>query len=128
MLNKIRFRSLFGNAWVVLFVAVSIAGVLTFFVYHYLADREARLRAEMSSKQTRAGVAVVVPNRDVAAGTPLSSSDFVSRDIAPDLVYDDMIRVADFDAYRASKLVRPVLHGRPLRTADIDALRGHDFS
>jgi pilus assembly protein CpaB len=128
MLKKIRFRSLFGNAWVVLFVAVSIAALLTFFVYHYLADREARLKAEMSGRRTRAGVAVVVPNRDVPAGTPLSSSDFVSRDIAPDLVYDDMIRVADFDAYRASKLVRPVLHGRPLRTADIDALRGHDFS
>jgi pilus assembly protein CpaB len=128
MFKKIRFRSLFGNAWVVLFVAVAIAGLLTFFVYHYLADREARLKAEMSGRQTRAGVAVVVPDRDVPAGTLLSSSAFVSRDIAPDLVYDDMIRVADFDAYRASKLVRPVLHGRPLRTADIDALRGHDFS
>jgi pilus assembly protein CpaB len=128
MLKKIRFRSLFGNAWVVLFVAVSIAGLLTFFVYQYLVRHEAQLKAEMSGRQTRAGVAVVVPNRDVPAGTPLSSSDFVARDIATDLVYDDMIRVADFDAYRASKLVRPVLHGRPLRTADIDALRGRDFS
>jgi pilus assembly protein CpaB len=128
MLKKIRFRSLFGNAWVVLFIAVSIAGSLTFFVYQYLVDRETRLKAEMSGRQTRAGVAVVVPNRDVPAGTPLSSNDFVSRDIAADLVYEDMIRVADFDAYRASKLVRPVLHGRPLRTADLDALRGHDFS
>ncbi|CAB3755155.1 Flp pilus assembly protein CpaB [Paraburkholderia humisilvae] len=128
MLKKIRFRSLFGNAWIVLLVAVSIAGALTFFVYRYLVDHEAKLKAEMSGRQTRPGVAVVVPNRDVPAGTALSSGDFVSRDIAADLVYDDMIRVTDFDAYRASKLVRPVLHGRPLRTGDIDALRGRDFS
>ncbi|MFC0399673.1 Flp pilus assembly protein CpaB [Paraburkholderia rhizosphaerae] len=128
MLNKIRFRSLFGNAWIVLLVAVLIAGALTFFVYRYLVDHEARLKAEIAGRQTRAGVAVVVPNRDVPAGTLLSSDDFVSRDIAADLVYDDMIRVADFDAYRASRLVRAVLHGRPLRTGDIDALRGRDFS
>ncbi|HEY3598004.1 MAG TPA: Flp pilus assembly protein CpaB [Paraburkholderia sp.] len=128
MLKKIRFRSLFGNAWIALLVAVLIAGGLTFFVYQFLVDRESRLKAEMSGKQTRPGVAVVVPNRDVPAGTPLSGNDFVSRDIAPDLLYDDMIRVDDFATYRSSKLARAVLHGRPLRTGDIDALRGRDFS
>ncbi|SIT43206.1 Flp pilus assembly protein CpaB [Paraburkholderia piptadeniae] len=128
MFRKIRFHSLLGNAWVLLFVAVLMAAALTAFVYRYLGEREARVRAEATGKLAQRGVEVVVPRRDVPAGTPLSSDDFVSREIAADLVYDDMVRVDAFDAWRKAKLVRAVLRGRPLRVSDIDALRGRDFS
>lgn len=128
MFRKIRFHSLLGNAWVLLLVAVLMALALTAFVYRYLGEREARVRAEATGKLAQRGVEVVVPRRDVPAGTPLSSDDFVSREIAADLVYDDMVRVDAFDAWRKAKLVRAVLRGRPLRVSDFDALRGRDFS
>ncbi|MDE1182029.1 MAG: Flp pilus assembly protein CpaB [Paraburkholderia sp.] len=128
MFKKIKIRSLLGNSWVLLVLAVLVAGGLTLVLYQYLTDRETKLKAEMAANKTRSGIEVVVPMRDVPAGTPLSSSDFVSREIAADLVYDDMIRVDEFQTYRPSRLVKSVRRGLPLRAGDIDALRGRDFS
>lgn len=128
MLKKINLRSLFANSWVLLFLAVVVAGGLTFLLYKYLNDRENKLKADMSAQRVHAGVQVVVPANDVPVGTPLSSSVFVAREIPTDMVYDDMIRPEDFPKYRAAHLVKPVRRGLPLRTADIDALRGRDFS
>lgn len=128
MFKKIKLRSLLGNSWVLLIAAVLVAAGLTFLLYTYLTDREAKLKAELANQRKRAGIEVVVPNRDVPIGTPLASGDFVAREIAPDLVYDDMIRASDFESYKPSRLVRPVRRGLPLRAGDIDALRGRDFS
>lgn len=128
MLKKIKIRSLLSNSWVLLFVAVCVAGGLTFLLYKYLNERETKLKAEIAANKVRTDIAVVVPARDLPAGTPLSSSDFVSREIQGDLVYDDMVRPENFDQYRASHLVKPVRRGLPLRAADIDALHGRDFS
>jgi pilus assembly protein CpaB len=128
MLKKINLRSLFANSWVLLFLAVIVAGTLTFVLYKYLNDRESKLKADITAHSARAGVQVVVPSSDVPVGTPLSSSVFVAREIPTDMVYDDMIRPEDFPKYRASHLVRPLRRGLPLRNADVDALRGHDFS
>jgi pilus assembly protein CpaB len=128
MFKKIKFRSLLDNSWILLIAAVLVAGGLTFLLYKYLTDREAKLKAELAAQRRRDGIEVVVPNRDVPIGTPLASGDFVVREIAPDLVYDDMIRASDFDSHRASRLVKAVRRGLPLRASDIDALRGRDFS
>lgn len=128
MLKKINFRSLLGNSWVLLTLAVLVAGGLTFLLYKYLTDRENKLKADITAHRARAGVEVVVPAQDVPVGTPLTSNDFVSREIDSDMVYDDMIRVDDFPKYRASHLVKAVRRGLPLRAGDIDALRGRDFS
>jgi pilus assembly protein CpaB len=128
MFKRIKIRSLLGNAWVLFFCAVLVAGGLTFVLYRYLSEREMRIKAEAAGHQQRAGVEVVVPSRDVPAGTPLSSGDFVAREVAGDLVYDDMVRVEDFDTYRTSHLVKAVRRGRPLRAGDIDVLRGRDFA
>lgn len=128
MFKRIKIRSLLGNAWVLFLCAVLVAGGLTFVLYRYLSERETRIKAEAAGQQQRAGIEVVVPRRDVPVGTPLSSGDFVAREIAADLVYDDMIRVGDFDTYRTSHLVNAVRRGRPLRAGDIDALHGRDFA
>ena len=128
MLKKIKLRSLLGNSWVLLALAVLVAGGLTFLLYKYLTDRENKLKADMAAKRVRTGVEVVVPAQDAPVGTPLTSNDFVSREIDSDMVYDDMIRVDDFPKYRASHLVKPVRRGLPLRAGDVDALRGRDFS
>ncbi|WP_153102295.1 Flp pilus assembly protein CpaB [Paraburkholderia hayleyella] len=127
MLKKIKFRSLLGNSWILLLAALLVAGGLTYFMYQYLNAREATLKAEMAGKASH-GIAVVVPAQDVPSGTPLASDVFVAREIAPDLVYDDMVRADSFEQFRASKLIHPVRRGLPLRTSDIDALSGRDFS
>ncbi|CAE6763216.1 hypothetical protein R69927_03896 [Paraburkholderia domus] len=128
MLKKINLRSLLGNSWVLLILAVLVAGGLTFLLYKYLTDRENNLKAEMTARRVRAGIEVVVPAQDSPIGTPLSNGNFVSREIAPDLVYDDMIRADAFQQYRSSHLVKPVRRGLPLRAGDIDALSGRDFA
>ncbi|ASL46596.1 hypothetical protein bAD24_III04360 [Burkholderia sp. AD24] len=128
MFRKIKFRSLFANSWVLLFLAVLVAGGLTYLLYRYLNDRESKLKADIAAHGVRAGVEVVVPAQDVPVGTPLSSDAFVSREIAGDMVYDDMIRADDFQQYRASHLVKPVRRGLPLRAGDVDSLRGRDFA
>lgn len=128
MFKKIKLRSLLANSWVLLFLAVLIAGGLTYLLYKYLNDRENKLKADIAAHGVRAGIEVVVPARDVPVGTPLTSDDFVAREIAADLVYDDMIRADDFQQYRAAHLVKAVRRGLPLRAGDVDALRGRDFS
>ncbi|WCM23280.1 Flp pilus assembly protein CpaB [Paraburkholderia bryophila] len=128
MFRKIKFRSLFANSWVLLFLAVLVAGGLTYLLYRYLNDRESKLKADIAAHGVRAGVEVVVPAQDVPVGTPLSSDAFVSREIPGDMVYDDMIRTDDFQQYRASHLVKPVRRGLPLRAGDVDSLRGRDFA
>ena len=128
MLKKIKLRSLFANSWVLLFLAVLVAGGLTFLLYKYLNARETKLKADIAAQTVRSGVQVVVPAHDVPVGTPLSSSEFVAREIPNDMVYDDMIHPEDFQKYRTSRLVKPVRRGLPLRFGDIDALRGRDFS
>lgn len=128
MLKKINLRSVLANSWVLLFLAVLVAGGLTFLLYKYLNDRENKLKADIAAQTVRSGVQVVVPAHDVPVGTPLSSSEFVAREIPQDMVYDDMIRPDDFEKYRTSRLVKPVRRGLPLRAGDIDALRGRDFS
>lgn len=128
MLKKINLRSLFTNSWVLLLLAIAVAGGLTFLLYQYLNERESKLKADITAQRVRAGVQVVVPSSDAPVGTPLSSSVFVAREIPADMVYDDMIRPEDFPKYRASHLIKPLRRGLPLRAADVDALSGRDFS
>lgn len=127
MLKRIKIGSILGNPWALLLFAALIASGLTYLAYQYLAAREERLKESMA-QQRQAGVQVVVPVRDIEAGTSLSSGVFAMREIPPDLVYDDMVRAEDFAALEASQTIKPVLRGRPLRRADVEALRGRDFS
>jgi pilus assembly protein CpaB len=128
MLKKINLRSLLANPWVLLVLAILVAGGLTFVLYKYLNDRENKLKADLAAQTVGSGVQVVVPAHDVPVGTPLTSSEFVTREISGDMVYDDMIRPDDFEKYRSAHLVKAVRRGLPLRAGDIDALRGRDFS
>ncbi|WP_345815554.1 Flp pilus assembly protein CpaB [Paraburkholderia sp. PREW-6R] len=128
MFKKIKLRSLLANSWVLLFLAVLVAGGLTFLLYKYLNDRETKLKADMNTNHIRGGVVVVVPQQDAPAGMPLSSDNFVGREIEGNLVYDDTIRADNFEQYRNSHLVKAVRHGLPLRAGDIDALHARDFS
>lgn len=124
--NRINYRSLFANTWLLVAIAIATAGGITWLTYSYITASEARIKAE-TRRQAR-GVSVVVPRADAPAGTPLASDVFVARDIPADLVYDDMLRADDFNRFRLATLVKAVRRGRPLRAQDIDALRARDFS
>jgi pilus assembly protein CpaB len=124
--NRINYRSLFANTWLLLGIAVAMAGGITWMTYRYITASEERIRAE--TRHQARGVSVVVPSADVPAGTPLTSNVFVARDIPADLVYDDMLRADDFNQFRLGTLVKAVRRGRPLRAQDVDALRARDFS
>lgn len=124
--NRINYRSLFANTWLLIAIAIATAGGITWMTYGYITASEARIKAE--TRHQARGVSVVVPRADAPAGTPLASDMFVARDIPADLVYDDMLRADDFNRFRLATLVKAVRRGRPLRAQDIDALRARDFS
>ncbi|MDN7528227.1 Flp pilus assembly protein CpaB [Burkholderia orbicola] len=124
--NRINYRSLFANTWLLVAIAIATAGGITWMTYGYITASEARIKAE--TRHPARGVSVVVPRTDAPAGTPLASDMFVARDIPADLVYDDMLRADDFNRFRLATLVKAVRRGRPLRARDIDALRARDFS
>ncbi|AOI67603.1 pilus assembly protein CpaB [Burkholderia territorii] len=126
--SRINYRSLFANTWLLVSIAVITAGGITWMTYRYITASEARIKAEAETRHQGRGISVVVPRADVPAGTPLTSDVFVARDIPADLVYDDMLRAADFNQFRLATLVKPVRRGRALRAQDIDALQARDFS
>ena len=77
---KIKIGSILGNPWALLLFAALIASGLTYLSYQYLAAREERLKESMA-QQRQAGVKVVVPVRDIEAGTSLASGVFAMREI-----------------------------------------------
>ncbi|POS03236.1 Flp pilus assembly protein CpaB [Burkholderia gladioli] len=126
--NRINYRSLLANTWLLIGIAVAAAGGITWATYRYMLVSEARIKAEAAERREGPGVSVVVPRADVPAGTPLDSAVFVAREISADLVYDDMLQVDDFTHHRNAVLVKPVRRGRPLRLQDVDVTRARDFS
>ncbi|MGG2048677.1 Flp pilus assembly protein CpaB [Burkholderia gladioli] len=126
--NRINYRSLLANTWLLIGMAVAAAGGITWATYRYMLVSEARIKAEAAERREGPGVSVVVPRADVPAGTPLDSAVFVAREISADLVYDDMLQVDDFTHHRNAVLVKPVRRGRPLRLQDVDVTRARDFS
>ncbi|WP_186139122.1 Flp pilus assembly protein CpaB [Burkholderia gladioli] len=126
--NRINYRSLLANTWLLIGMAVAAAGGITWATYRYMLASEARIKAEAAERREGPGVSVVVPRADVPAGTPLDSAVFVAREISADLVYDDMLQVDDFTHHRNAVLVKPVRRGRPLRLQDVDVTRARDFS
>lgn len=118
-----------NKTWLMLIVAIGLALLATMMTTRYLKSREASIAAEMraSAQQGGAKVAVVVPTRDLPAGTPLGENLVASREIAADLVYPNAIFVDDFDSYKGQNLIRPVLQGRPLLKTDLHVLHA-DFA
>ena len=118
---KIKVLSKANSAWLLLAGAIVLAALMSFAVLRYLQERERALQDQVVEK-ARGGpkVMVVVPMRDVPAGTFVTRDTFVSRPIDADLAYPDMVKVDDFDQYTNRKTLFPVLRGRPLRIGDVD--------
>ncbi|HQR04061.1 MAG: Flp pilus assembly protein CpaB [Proteobacteria bacterium] len=110
-----------NKTWLMLLVAIGLALVATFLTTTYLKRREISIADELAKKSQQGGakVAVVVPTRDLPAGTPVDENIVASRNVVEDLVYPDAILASDFDKYKGQSLLRPVLKGRPLLKPDL---------
>ena len=120
---KIKLLSRGNSAWLLLAGAVVLALLMSFAVLRYLQERERAIQEQVAVKaQGGPKITVVVPMRDVPAGTLVTRDVFVSRPIDADLVYPDMVKVPDFDDYANRKILHPILRGRPLRIADVESV------
>lgn len=110
----------FHKTWVMLLAALVLAALATLLTVQFLKSREAAL-AEQAAARAKSGgpqVAVVVPTRDLPAGTPLDKNIVAAREIQSDLLYPDTVKVEEFDKFKGQALIRPVYRGRPLLKAD----------
>ncbi len=118
-----------NRLWILLFVAVVLGLLATWLAVNYLKAREKRIAEEMALR-AKGGptMAVVVPVRALPRGSVIDDKAVAGRDIAADLVYEDMITADQYDKVAGRRLLRPVERGRPLRRADLFDVRAKDFS
>jgi len=118
-----------NRMWLTLGSAVVLGLVATWLSVNYLRTREARISEEIEARQKGGPtIAVVVPVKDLPRGTQISDKFVAARDIAADLVYDEMITADQFGQIAGQRLLRPVQKGRPLRRADVFDEHLKDFS
>ena len=118
-----------NKTWLMLFAAIGLALLATVLTTRYLKNKEDNITAEVKARAQQGGpkVSVVVPTRDMPAGTPLNDNLIAARDVAVDLVYPDAILADDFEKYKGQSLIRSVLKGRPLLKTDLRIVSS-DFS
>lgn len=110
------------KTWLMLGVAVVLSLLAAWLTLKYLNYKTSTIEAEVTAKAQQAKgqpVAVVVPTKNLPPGTILGESMVASREVATDFVYDDTIRVDEFDAFKGQALIKPVTRGRPLRRQDV---------
>jgi pilus assembly protein CpaB len=111
-----------NRTWLLLAVAVLLAAAATWLTTQYLDMRTEAIRAELAAQvraQPTATRRVIVPRRDLPAGTVISTDVVAAREVAADLVYDTAISAEQFEAIQGQALIRNVRQGRPLRTSDL---------
>lgn len=110
------------KTWLMLGAALVLALLAAWLTFKYLNYKTSAIEAEVTAKAQQAKgqpVAVVVPNQNLPPGTLLDDGVVASREVSADFVYDDTIRVADFEAFKGQALIKPVTRGRPLRREDV---------
>jgi pilus assembly protein CpaB len=110
-----------NRTWLMLLAALGLATLASFMTMNYLKTREKNMAAEMAARAQQGGptASVVVPVRDMPAGSLLEDNSVAARDVATDLVYPGAITADEFEKYKGQALIRPVLQGRPLLKADL---------
>ncbi len=108
--------------------AVVLAAISVVLVKQYLDNEKKRYQMEVSAALSKGMVQVVVPVRDVMAGTVVNGSNMSQRLYPQDLVYEDAITTEKWREYAGRLLVKPVRAGKPLLTSDFIASAGSGFS
>ncbi len=117
-----------NRTWLMLFIAIIMALAAAWLTKQYLDVRERRIQEELAEKSKGGPVArVVVPVRNLPAGSSISGDVVAGRSIPADLVGSDMLTPDMFEKFDGAKLLRNVERGHPLRASDIEE-KGRDFS
>jgi pilus assembly protein CpaB len=93
-------------------VALLMAGLAAFLVKVYLDRKTAELEARYADKSEK--MRVVVPSRDLVAGTRIVIDDFAIRPILADMAPPDAIRPEDIERALGQSLKVALPVGRPL--------------
>ena len=110
------------KTWLMLGAAVVLSLLAAWLTLKYLNYRTTAIEAEVTAKAQQGkgqAVGVVVPTKNLPPGTILDESMVAAREVQADFVYDDTIRVDEFDAFKGQALIKPVVRGRPLRRQDV---------
>jgi len=118
-----------NRLWLSLGAALVLGLLAAFLSTSYLKNREQRIAAELAQK-AKGGptVAVAVPTKDLTKGTSLDERSVAAREVAADLLYDDVVTADQFDKIAGRRLLKPVLQGRPLRFSDVQDDKAKDLS
>src|SRR5262245_21201230 len=118
-----------NRLWVMLFIAIALGLLATWLAINYLKGREKRIAEDMA-RRAKGGptVTVVVPVARLPRGATLDDKSIAGREIAADLLYEEMITADQYDKIAGRRLLRPVERGRPLRRGDVFDIRSKDFS
>src|SRR4051812_23364675 len=96
-----------NRTWLMLVIAIVLALLATLLTTQYLKTREQSMAEQLAAKANQGGprVSVVVPIRDLPAGTPLQDNLVAARDVQADLVYPDAVTVEAFDKLKGQSLI-----------------------
>lgn len=108
--------------------AIVLGGLAVLLIMQYLKGEKRDYQAQLQSAISRGMVQVVVPTRDVAAGTVASGQNMGERLYPQDLIYGTTITTAKWPKYAGRILARPVQAGKPLLATDFVAGPIADFS
>lgn len=108
--------------------AIALAAVSVVLVKQYLDKEKQQYQSELSAALSRGMIQVVVPNRDVPAGTVVGGANMSQRLYPQDLVYEDAITVEKWPEYAGRLVVKPIRAGKPLLTSDFVASGGAGFA
>ena len=97
---------------ILLALAFGMAGLAAFMVKTYIERKAAELEAKHADTTVKARV--VVPRRDLVAGTRISIDDFAMRQIPADMVPPDAVLPADIERAERQSLKVALPMGRPL--------------
>ncbi len=102
------------RAWLVLVVAVLAGLGAAYLAVMTLKDREHAALERIMSQQEKDTVRVVVPTRDIPAGTILDLSMVAARSIAAETAPADIITPEDFDRFAGHRVNVSLMQGRPI--------------
>ena len=131
MATNSKLLSKLSSPFLLLLLAVLLAGGVSWLAYAYLQQREQSIKNELaaqSKKKESVMVSVVVPRANAPINTIFNGQIFVSRSIEEDLVSPDTILAKDFPALEGQKLARAVLRGRPVRLSDLQVPEVRDVA
>ena len=117
------------NKYGAMLAAAFVMAIIAVLLLHsYLGQKQAQYQQELAAQLSAGMVQVVVPVRNLAAGTVADGSNMATRLYPQDLIYTGTITQAKWGDYAGRTLARPVQSGKPLLESDFVAKPNNDFA